>query len=167
MGALSSAILVMKGGGLGVPSCSQKWLQRGSTQEGHGHGLGHESIVPCTACLPRLHFSPQLMSTSEEVWRAEFSIQPWGCCLRQICGGALKIQGVLGEGSSRVPWCQACLPTLFPGGPQPQLVLGGMGTAFFSSEWPCYFRMGFVPSRVLSSSLLPSFPALPTRRAGW
>lgn len=33
---------------------------------------------------------------------------------------------------SRVPQCQACLPTLFTGGPQPQLALGGGREAFFS-----------------------------------
>lgn len=58
-------------------------------------------VLAMSPLCPALHvclgcISHPLMSTSEEVWRAESSVQPWGCCLRQICGGALKIQGVLG-----------------------------------------------------------------------
>lgn len=54
----------------------------------------------------------------------------------------------------------------FMGGSRPQPVLGTgvLGDVLFS-EQPCCFPMGFVPSWVLSS-LLASFPALPTLGQG-
>ena len=45
------------------------------------------------------------------------------------------------------------------------LEVGWRGEVLLPSEWPCYFWMGLVPSRVLSS-LLPSLPALTPERQG-
>lgn len=61
------------------------------------------------------------------------------------------------------PQCQACLPDLLTAVLNLSRPWGGAGEALFSLEWPCYFQMGFFPSLVVSS-LLPSFPALPSQR---
>lgn len=53
---------------------------------------GRESVL-CTASPLQLLFSPKLTSTSEVVWRAESSVQPWAWCLRRFCGRACRAQG--------------------------------------------------------------------------